>query len=347
MRYENFPVAHLAGLGGLQNHFDGTVQLFVRHDQFDLQLGQKVHAVLASPVKLLVPPLPAKPPVFKVVDVKAGHFEIDYGDHRFRRSDNARVQRNHLIGNYVVDPKTVEIGLELVTEPRRFNLMVGVGNGGTTEKFTKGTGLSFHSKVWADITESLRASGSFYRVDHSGNKVKFSGSWGNLFSGHRSGGPYSAVLSGGNSPGQITPGAGQKVTATQFDVTWNRGPLEIYGHYGWMQDADLNGSEAGTPKESWNYYTAESILRFTPNLYSAIRYSGAKAERLNDLSSEGLIDRIQIGGGFWLTKNILAKVEYVHQGGRNFNGTDGNVGGVEIWRDPVFKGLVSEVSFAF
>ena len=285
--------------------------------------------------------------LFRAVDVKAGHFEIDYGDHRFRRSDNARVQHNALIGNYIIDPKTVEIGVEVATEPGRLNAMIGVGSGSTTEKFKKGTGFSVHGKLWADITESLRASGSFYRVDHSDNKPKFAGSWGNLYSGHRSGGSYSGILVGGNAPGQITPGAGQKVMATQFDVTWNLAAFEIYGHYGWMEDADLNGSDTGTPEESWYYYTAESIYRFTPNLHGAIRYSGAKAKTFNDLSSDGRIDRIQVGGGFWLTKNIQLKAEYVHQWCNDFTDAEGKVGGMDAWRDPVFKGVISEVSFAF
>ena len=152
------------------------------------------------------------------------------------------MQHNALIGNYVIDPKTVEIGLEVTTTPGPVHLM-GIGNGSTTEKFKEGTGMSYHGKIWTDPVESLRMSTSYYRVDHSDNKAKFAGSWGNLFSGHRSGGSYSGILDGGNAPGQVVPGAGQDVTAAQFDATWNRDGLELYSHYGWMEDAD--GKVAG------------------------------------------------------------------------------------------------------
>ncbi len=335
---------------GFLADYDGKVEVF-----FELYLSSRPHPekvyghegyllIRGIPENLTTGPVAS---LFNAVDFKAGHFEIDYGDHRYRRSDNARVQKNPLIGNYIIDPKTVEIGVEVATEPNRFNLLMGVGSGGTTEKFKKGTGLSFHGKLWGDITKSLRASGSFYRVDHSGNKVQFTGSWSNLFSGHRSGGPYSGVLAGGNAPGQVMPGAGQKVTATQFDVTWGVGSLELYSHYGWMRDADINGSDSGSPEESWAYYAAESTYRITSNLHAAIRYSGADANKLNGISSKGRIERIQIGGGFWLTENMLAKVEYVHQRCNNFTDSDGKVGGVDIWMDPVFSGAISEVSFAF
>ena len=54
-----------------------------------------------------------------------------------------------------------------------------------------------------------------------------------------------------------------------------------------------------------------------------------------------------MGGGLWLTHNMLAKVEWVDQKYTGF--LPGNIvnNGVDAGRSPRFKGLVSEVSFAF
>lgn len=149
--------------------------------------------------------------VFDYVSLKGGHFEIDFGDHRYRRSDNARVQRNPLIGNYVVDPKATEIGAELFADRRRFNWLVGVGSGTATENFEQGTGTSLWLKLWGYPTEWLRLSLSNYRVDHSENPPGFpapDGAGSNLFSTHRSGGAYAGVAAGGHRPGGVLPGAG-------------------------------------------------------------------------------------------------------------------------------------------
>jgi hypothetical protein len=330
--------------------FDNAIQVY-----FELYLSSRPHSstVYGHQGYLLVKDVPENlrsdflTRIFKTIDIKVGHFEIDFGDYRYRRSDNARTQRNALIGNTVIDPKTVEIGGELSVSTGPVTTMFGVGSGSTTEKFKNGTGISLHGKVSADVTPDITTSASFYRVDHSGNAVKFAGSWGNLFSGNRSGGPYSGVLAGGNAPGQVTPGQGQKVTAAQFDITWLGRSAEFYSHFGFMEDADLNGSAEGTPRESWTYYSAEGVYRFSPILYGAVRFSGAKANELASIDSSGLIYRTQVGAGLWLSKNLLLKAEYVHQGCNDFVESEGSVGSVDAWRDPSFNGLISEVAFAF
>jgi predicted porin len=63
--------------------------------------------------------------------------------------------------------------------------------------------------------------------------------------------------------------------------------------------------------------------------------------------SGGEVHRIQVGGGYWLTKNMLTKAEYVYQTLADFDDDDGSVAGVRAADDPYFHGLILEVSFAF
>ncbi|MGH7957055.1 MAG: hypothetical protein ACREH8_08590 [Opitutaceae bacterium] len=44
-------------------------------------------------------------------NVKASQFDIDFGDHRYRRTDNARGQRNPFVGNTLLDPSATRAGI--------------------------------------------------------------------------------------------------------------------------------------------------------------------------------------------------------------------------------------------
>jgi hypothetical protein len=334
---------------------DGKMEVF-----FDLYISSRPHpsTMYGNEGYILIRELPDAIPatewlnntLFKWVNVKAGHFEIDYGDHRYRRSDNAWVQNNPLIGNYIIDPDVEEIGMEIYSKPAKYlNWLVGISSGTTTENLNEGRGIaSVHGKVWTYPIEDLRLSLSGYYVDHSDNPVTGPGATkGSLFSGSRSGGPYGAVIGGGNAPGHVLPGKDQLVTAFQGDVTWTPGPWEFYGHVGWMEDADTNGSGPGSPEESWTYGTAEVVYRITPRLYGAGRYSFALVNDLAGMSADGQVHRIQVGGGYWITKNMLAKAEYVYQTYQDFDVAGGMVSGVDVWEDPYFHGVIFEVSFAF
>jgi hypothetical protein len=326
---------------------------------FDLYISSRPHPsqMYGNEGYILMRGLPDNAPaseflnntLFKYVNVKAGDFEIDYGDHRFHRSDNAWVQRNRLIGNSIVDPDVEEIGVEVYSKPSYVNWLVGATSGTTSENFNEGRGIAaVHGKLWKDWTDQLRTSLSAYYVDHSDNPSNTAqgGTKGALFTGQRSGGAYGAVFSKGDGPGQVEPGADKNVTAVQGDVTWLPRPWELYGNVGWMQDQDTNGSDPGSPRDSWIYGTGEVAYFFTPRIYAAGRYSFAMADELADANSDGIAHRFQLGGGYWVTKNILAKMEGVYQTFDSFNGGD-EVSGVDAGDDPNFYGVVFEVSFQF
>ena len=130
--------------------------------------------------------------------------------------------------------------------------------------------------------------------------------------------------------------------------------MELYGNFGWVQDGDNNGNLSGSPRTSWLYYAAEGNYHFTPRLYGALRYTGSAAQRLvaaadssRDVGSDGLVHRIQLGGGYWLTNTVLLKAEYVYQLYNGFSSDGSQVSGVDVWRHPHFNGVITEASFAF
>ncbi len=281
--------------------------------------------------------------VLEHVDVKAGHFEIDFGNqHRFR-SDNAQVQRNPLIGNFIVDENTVEAGFEVIGHAGMVHALAGYGGGVTTENFLDERGSSLHGKVWLEPADSRwNVAASVYRVDHSDTPAKSKGgSWTELFSGNRSGSRYSKVLNGGGDAGQVNFGAGKDVTAWQMDAFYQAGRVWLNGMVGGFEDADMNGTDEGTPSETWSFYGVEGKIDVIPQrLYGAARYGRATTDRLNDVPMDAYTDRVQLGLGWWMFDNMLFKTEYVTQRFRDFTAVR--------WMDePEFSGFLIEGSLSF
>ncbi|MGH7944600.1 MAG: hypothetical protein ACREH8_08585 [Opitutaceae bacterium] len=88
-------------------------------------------------------------------------------------------------------------------------------------------------------------------------------------------------------------------------------------------------------------------MRLTPRLYGDARYNTAFAGKLRGFSSNGRVDRVQLGGGYWLFKPVLFKLEYAWQKMTGFAAREGNVSGVEAWRGPSFQGVGAEFTFSY
>jgi hypothetical protein len=82
---------------------------------------------------LLVDQSPIDVPVLnnlmEYLTLRAGHFEINYGDAHFRRTDNGQAMMNPFVGNYIMDAFTTEIGGELYFRTGPFMAMGGVTGG--------------------------------------------------------------------------------------------------------------------------------------------------------------------------------------------------------------------------
>lgn len=285
--------------------------------------------------------------LFDFMDLKIGHFEVDFGDQHRVRSDNAQVQKNPLIGNYVADPNTVEAGVEAIFHLGSIQWLFGLGNGGTTEDFQPGKRYSRHAKFSLQPVEGVRFSGSYYQADQSANPTGYpaSGSFSELFSGNRSGSRYSAVVDGTADSGQPNFGNGQKVSAWQWDGRVQRGGLNLSGLFGRVKDDDLNGNAPEAPREDWKYYGIEGKVNMTTAFYVAARYSAARAVLYGDQPMNARIERWQGGAGVFLTDQMLLKLEYVNQYYRNFETP--LVSRPDYSANPKFNGILVELSLAF
>jgi hypothetical protein len=283
--------------------------------------------------------------IMRYLTIKAGQMEINYGDQQLRRSDNGDVQKNPLVGNYLIDANTTEIATELYFNYNDFMLMGGLSGGTTKGDILKGHGYALYGKLAYDkhLLKNLRfrLSGSVYTVDHSDNPAGFgSGTINYLFNGNRSGSRYKGLFNASTDAGQINPAAGQKVFAFQINPFVKIGRLEIFGLFEQVSDKDINGSETGNPEEAWMHFGADLVYRLgaSGKFYVAARYNSAKQTKGTE--KDATLKRLQGGAGYFLTSRILLKAEYVNQNYKDFNAQS-------IYHEGNFKGFVLEASVSF
>ena len=300
-------------------------------------------------------PLDVLNPLFEHVDVKAGNFYANFGEHQFTRTLNADAHRNPLVGNPVASPVGVEPGMEIYLNREGMGLMVGGGIGAPEQDFRDARSYSYRAKVWLDAIEGIYLSGSYYNVSHDVGIARGT----NMFRRERLGSSYGAVWNlhndgsgDGEGPGQARPGDGRELAAWELNAIATLFPgNRLAAFFGGAEGSGANPALPGVSKgdEEWTYYAVEATQYladapvYLSGRYSAIDYSKFLAD-----NNDGKVSRIQIGGGLWITDNILMKAEYVYQSASGFQPeTIGVVNAVDVGRDPVFKGLILEVGVSF
>ena len=280
--------------------------------------------------------------LMKVVTIKIGHMEVNYGDTHFRRSDNSSAIYNPFVGNTILDAFTTEVGAEVYIKKNGWLGMLGVTNGKLNQAVTnpKTTSPSIIAKLGYDkqINEDLRfrLTGSLY------NTAQAKGTY--LYDGDRAGSRYYLVLENEEAKsssqfrsGRYNPGFEEQLTAVMFNPFVKYKGLEVFGMY-----EVISGNSAGElDSRKWNHYLLEVLYRFgnNENFYIGARYNNANGEE-RGTGNDVTIERFNIGAGWFMTKNVLAKLEYVSQTYDGFNVTN-------ILNDGKFNGIVFETVISF
>lgn len=275
----------------------------------------------------------------KHATIKFGHDEINYGDVHFRRSDNAYTTQNPFVGNYLMDAYATMIFAELYYQKDGFIGMGGVTNGRLNQNATGGTSPSVYAKLGYDkqLNNDLRVrlTGSVYNAADT-QRLDF-------YDGDRAGSRYyfvmenaAATSSGNFRSGQVVPDFKNKTTSFMINPFIRYKGLEFFGTF----ESASGRNFLETERRTWNQYAAEVLYRFgnEDNLYFGGRYNLVKGE----LATGNKVDitRYNIGGGWFMTKNILAKAEYVNQ---KYNGYPTT----SILNDGGFSGFVLEAAISF
>ena len=176
----------------------------------------------------------------------------------------------------------------------------------------------------------LRLTGSYYHNSSSPTSGL------TLYGGDRTGSNYQNVMEKWVTGAGTSAAAPQVSTSIAFSGRFNPGFTKVVDAYMVNGFAKWNGAEFfGTyehangrsknesAKRTASQYAAEGIYRFGKNedVYLGLRYNWVQSE-LPNVTNNVTIDRLAFAGGWFVTKNLLLKAEYVVQNYNDFPTTD-------------------------
>lgn len=255
--------------------------------------------------------------------IKVGMDDINYGDTHFRRTDNARAIYNPFVGNYLMDAFTTEPFMEFTYLKNGIIGVLGFTNGRLNQSPTPGDdGFVMYGKLGYDsqINDDLRVrlTGSFYNSNDEGTRDY-------LYNGDRAGARYYNVTTGSDFAGRFVPGfAGGRtpvanrgyLTAIQVNPFVKFQGLEFFGVFENVSNGDADGS--------YTQLGTELLYRLgeNENFYLGGRFNSVKGEASGTAATQE-VSRLNIGAGWFLTNNVLAKFEFVSQSyDAGFDGTE-------------------------
>jgi len=316
--------------------------------------------------------------------VRIGHFQPNYGDQMFRRTDNGNAVYNAFVGNTILDAFTTEIGGELSFFKGPFFGLVGMTSG-IINGDVQDKGYFYHPNP--DILDSMKIAkmpsvlakvgfdnqiSDDFRLRLTGSIYMNPGSSRNtLYAGDRTGSRYymameavNATAAGNFTSGRINPNFTSRVTSVMINPFIKFKGLEFFGMYevssGYNYMADVDPAATGIEFETRtvNQIMAELVFRFLRNEQAFIgaRYnvvsgqmynSGVYRNPVNDGLGDQTIDRLQVGAGWFATPNLMLKAEYVVQNYNGFDSKNGEGQFNDIRNNGKFSGFMVEAVVGF
>lgn len=274
-----------------------------------------------------------------IATIRVGMDEYNYGDTRFRRSDNARSLYNPFVGNYIMDAFSTEPFAEVTIQNNGLLAVVGLTNGRLNQSPTPGDdGYVFFGKVGYDkqMNEDLRLrlTGSWYSSSSKSTRDY-------IYGGDRAGGRYYQLFgtTQGTSSSDFSPRYNPRygyLTAFQVNPFVKFKGFEFFGVFEVMN----NGDDA--VGGGYTQLGAEALYRFggEENLYLAGRFNSISGKDRDGRGTKE-ISRLNVGGGWFMTKNVVTKLEYVTQ---TFSGAGWDGG---LYQGAEFNGIVIEAAISF
>ena len=143
--------------------------------------------------------------------------------------------------------------------------------------------------------------------------------------------------------GRFNPGF-KKMQAFQINPFIKYQGLEFFGVYEYVSGNKASGLTERPTDGNFTQLGAELLYRFggKEQFYVGGRYNDVSGKD-DDVSAERKIDRLNLGGGWYMTKNVLAKVEYISQ---KYN-DDAVWGATSALRGGKFNGFMFEATIGF
>lgn len=308
--------------------------------------------------------------VMRNTTIKVGVNDINYGDDQYRRTDNANVMKNPFINNMAVEGYLQGTHVEVLYRVPSLSsfAMVGISNGQanpqdvseTNYSATNGTAssnryglygkLGFDQQINDDlrfrITESVyfieganrndlyssdKAGGVSTNIFGAANDASMAGGW-NAMSGY-----VFTPITAKYTDGQYASKSAADILASKTNLFLKYKDTEFYAMYELADGADVFDKSM-----KMNHYAFDVVQRFSNDkFWVAARYENAVqkyADAFNDFGDAELT-QWQLGLGWFLSKNAVAKLEYIDQKRENFSLYQNG--------DAEFKGFMVNASLSF
>jgi len=301
--------------------------------------------------------------LMKIATIRIGHYELDYGDVHYRRSDGGNTIYNPFMENNIMDAFATEIGGQVMLRKNGLFGLIGMSSGmikGNIDSltaaanpdgdYTKSPSLLIKGGLDKQLTPDirLRLSGSYYGNQGGGANT--------LFGGDRTGSNYQFVMEPNTISestamafsGRFNPGFTKKVNALMFNGFLKIKGAELFGTYELASGRTAKETDTRDARQ----FAIDGVYRFGSNeqLFIGLKYNTVSARLANNAIGSGAgpvtyntdvkIDRIAGAAGWFMTRNILMKAEYVVQKYKDFPAADLRSGGK-------FKGYVIEAVVGF
>ncbi len=282
--------------------------------------------------------------LMKYLTLKIGHFEINYGDQHFRRSDNGQAMFNPFVGNLITDAFTTEVGGELYARANGFLAMAAITGGEI-----RGTVLtperrspSYIGKLGYDKQLNddwrVRLTSSMYKNDNAASNT--------LYTGDRAGSRYYDVIENTSATGNAWSGEirganfANRVTAYVVNPFIKYRGLELFGNVETATGKSMYGTAAETGYRTFRQLAGDVVYRFWDDkLFTGYRYNTV-AGTFQKNWTDANVNRWQVAGGWYVNPMMLVKAEYMNQKYYGFPANDIRNGGF-------IKGFMVEATLAF
>jgi len=286
--------------------------------------------------------------IMKLATIKIGHMEINYGDQHFRRSDGGHTLYNPFVENYILDGFTTEIGGEVLLRKNGLFGLVGVSNGmikgnidslvptAADDNIHKSPALYLKGGFDKQLNSllRLRLAASYYTNNSSGGQT--------LYAGDRTGSNYfmpmeklGSTAAANFSSGRLNPGFSKRVDALQLNGFIKVQGFELFGTY----EAAKGRTKNETANRNVKQYAIDGVYRFgkKEDIFLGVRYNAVSARLANVAetpttpaiiyTNDMKVNRVAFGAGWFLTRNVMLKGEYVTQQYKDLPAADYRDGG--------------------
>lgn len=279
--------------------------------------------------------------------LKVGMDDLNYGDAHFRRTDGAFALNNPYVGNNIMDAHTTQPFVEVYGFFNGFTAMAGFANGQMNQYVvnTNNNGSNTASEpVDIDIKPAVYAKIAYDKQVDSDLRIRLSGSVfhtsglnsnGQLYGDDRTGSRYFYTLltaadkakidatPGGNwnesnpATGRFNP-AFKNMTSFMINPFIKYQGLEFFGTIerasGYKTTTAAGVANKVATSGAYTQFEGDLLYRFgdREQFYLGTRYNNVHGKDYDGADTRD-IERFTANAGWFLTRNVLTKVEYVNQ----------------------------------